>query len=124
VVAFYRSNLHEQNLRKMHQEQERAVAGGDEKKAEEIGKQGAALQELAHKQLAGDAPIDNILEALNERFPEIATAARVELIVEKPAYATDRVERVDLTDAIISAIMVDQKTLDMIRQMREARKER
>ena len=124
VVAYYRSNMHEEHLRAMQKEQDKAVAGGDEKKAAEIGKQGEALQELAHNQLTGEARIDNILESLKDALPAVAEAAKVDLIVEKPAYASKRVEQVDVTDAILAKIMVDQKTLDMIKKMREERKQR
>lgn len=122
VVGYYRSELHEKNLKAMRDEQAKAKAAGDKEKAQEIEYQGSASQDLAHKQLTGEARIDNILEALKERLPEVAKAANVDLIVEKPAYASERVEQVDVTDAIVAAMKVDQKTLDMIRQMRQDRK--
>ena len=81
VVAFYRSPLWAESLKAKMAEMAAAKAANDTKKVQELDAWGKAQQETAHQQLAGEAPIANILEALAPGLPEIAKKARVAMIV-------------------------------------------
>src|ERR1039457_2215554 len=77
VVAFYRSPLWAETLKAKMAEMAAAKEANDTKKVQELDAWGNAPQETAHQQLAGEAPITNILEALAPAWPEIAKKARV-----------------------------------------------
>ncbi len=98
VVAFYRSPQWAETLKAKRAELEAAKKANDTKKAEDLKAWGGAQQELAHRQLAGEAPITNILEALTPAFSEIAQKAQVAIIVSDLVYSSPAVQNVDVTD--------------------------
>jgi len=81
-------------------------------------KKGAGFQELAHQQLSGEAPIDNILEALRPALAEVAHTARVDQIAGQIVYQGVGVETVDITGALVERFNPDEKTREMIRSLR------
>ena len=99
VVAFYRSPLWAERLKEKKAESEAAKKAGDTKKVQELNDWGAGGQELAHRQLSGDAPIPNILEALAPAFPQIAQKAQVSIIVQDLPYAAASVETVQARES-------------------------
>ncbi|MGD0298825.1 MAG: hypothetical protein ABSE86_17100 [Bryobacteraceae bacterium] len=60
-----------------HAESEAAKKANDTKTAAELKAWGGESQELAHRQLAGEALFSNILEVLTPALPEIARKAQV-----------------------------------------------
>lgn len=97
LIAFYRSTHFDKIMKEWTAELEQAKKDGDEAKAKEIEARGAATQEVAHKQLAGEAPLTNVLEQLKDDMPKIAKMAGVQMIVEKPLFSDGSVELVDIT---------------------------
>src|ERR1039458_10652571 len=69
VVAFYRSPLWADALKAKQTELAAARKANDAPKVQELEGWGNARQQLAQRQLAGEAPIDNILEALAPQLP-------------------------------------------------------
>jgi hypothetical protein len=120
VVAYYRSPQWAGILNAKIAERDAARKAGDTKKADELSKWGQAHQNLSHRQLAGVAPIDNIMEALQPAFAEIAKSAGVEKIVAEPPGAG--VETVDVTDRIVDWLKADERTRQIIRNLRNGRK--
>src|ERR1035441_4496356 len=98
VVAFYRSPLWSDVNKAKLAELEAAKKANDTSKVQELETWGTTHQELAHRQLAGEAPITNILEALSPGLPEIARRAGVKLIAPDLAFADPSVQTVDVTD--------------------------
>ena len=115
VVAFYRSPLWAETLKAKMVEMAAAKAANDTKKVQELDAWGNADQETAHQQLAGEAPITNILEALAPGFPEIAKKARVTMIVADLPYADRSVEKVDVTEMLLDWLKADERTRTIVR---------
>jgi hypothetical protein len=115
VVAFYRSPLWAETLKAKMAEMAAAKAANDTKKVQELDVWGNAHQETAHQQLAGEAPITNILEALAPGFPEIAKKARVTMIVADSPYADRSVEKVDVTEILLDWLKADERTRTIVR---------
>lgn len=110
LVAFYQSDSWDKHLREMMIQRDSAKAAGDEEKVKKIESEGAASQEVAHKQLAGEANLDNIFTRFQPVLSEIAKKANVQLIVEKPLFNDSTVEVVDVTDLLIEQFPPRQKS--------------
>jgi hypothetical protein len=115
VVAFYRSPLWAESLKAKMAEMAAAKAANDTKKVQELDAWGNAHQETAHQQLAGEAPITNILEALAPALPEIAKKAHVAMIVADLPYADSSVETVDVTEMLLDWLKADERTRTIVR---------
>jgi hypothetical protein len=118
VVAFYRSPLWAVTLTDKKLEMEKAKALNDTKKVQELDAWGNAHQETAHQQLAGEAAITNILEALAPGLPEIAKKARVAMIVADLLYADSSVEKVDVTEMLLDWLKADERTRTIVRGLK------
>lgn len=120
VVAYYKnSNPHfKKQMDALMAEQAKAKQAGDQEAMAKIEKKGGELQQLASQQLMGKAPIDNILEALRPALPEIARAAHVDLIVSQILYQAPGTDSVDITALLVEQFHPDEKTREMIRNMR------
>ena len=118
VVAFYRSPLWAESLKAKMAEMAAAKTANDTKKVQELDAWGNAGQETAHQQLAGEAPITNILEALAPGFPDIAKKARVAMIVADLPYADSSVEKVDVTEMLLDWLKADERTRTIVRGLK------
>ena len=118
VVAFYRSPLWTLTLNMKTAEIAAAKAANDTKKVQELDAWGNAQQETAHQQLAGQAPIANILEALAPGLPDIAKKARVSMIVADLPYADSSVEKVDVTEMLLDWLKADERTRTIVRGLK------
>jgi len=118
VVAFYRSPLWAVTLKAKTAEMALAKAANDTKKVQELDAWGNAQQEMAHQQLAGQAPLTNILEALAPAWPEIAKKARVSMIVADLPYADSSVEKVDVTEMLLDWLKADERTRTIVRGLK------
>jgi hypothetical protein len=117
VVAFYRSSLWAETLKAKMAEMA-AKAANDTKKVQELDAWGNAGQETAHQQLAGEAPITNILETLAPGWPEVAKKARVAMIVADLPYADSSVEKVDVTEMLLDWLKADERTRTIVRGLK------
>lgn len=119
VVAFYRSPLWAVTLTDKKLEMEKAKALNDTKKVQELDAWGRAQQETAHQQLAGEAPITNILEALAPVcLREIAKKARVAMIVADLPYADSSVQSIDVTEMLLDWLKADERTRTIVRGLK------
>jgi hypothetical protein len=119
VIAFYRSPMYAVTLRKRIAARDSAKRIGDSARVRELETWGARQQETAHEQLAGNAPIANILDALRPAFDSITKAARLRTIVAAP-FTNARTDVVDVTPALLDWLEADAKTRDIIAQMPRA----
>jgi len=101
LVAYYGSTVHDKAIKKLKENHDRAQSAGDLDKVKELEAQGGASQELAHRQLAGEAPLTNVLEQLKDALPAIAKEASVVVIVEQPLYRDPSVREVDVTPWLV-----------------------
>jgi hypothetical protein len=123
VVAYYRSELHAKDLAGMAAARDAAVKAGDAAKAGEIEKRGAEMQDLAHRQLSGEAGIAAILERLKADLPAIAREADVRIIVTHALFLGVGVENVDVTAALVERLHPDQETLRILAELQQASNE-
>lgn len=101
LVSFYGSAIWAQELQTLRKEQEQAKSQNDSKKVAEIESRGSALQETAHRQLAGEATLTNVLAHLESTLATVAKEARVQIIVEQPIFRDNSIELVDVTPLLV-----------------------
>jgi hypothetical protein len=119
VVAFYRSPQWAATIKAKTAELDAARKANDSKKVQDLEPWGTAHQELAHRQLAGEAPIANILEALSPGLPEIARRADVKLIAPDLAFADPAVQVVDVTDLLLDYLKADARTISIVHDLQK-----
>ena len=119
VVAFYRSPLWSETTKAKIAERDAAKKANDTAKVQELEAWGSGHQELSHRQLAGEAPITNIMEALAPALPEIAKRAGVSLITEDIAFTDPSIQKVDITDLLLTHLNADARTLAIIHDLRK-----
>lgn len=116
VVAYYRSPLWAEMLKSQRAALQAAKQANDSQKVKELEGWGGKSQDMAHQQLAGKAPITNILDALAPAFPDIARQAQVEKIVAEPDKSA---QTVDVTDLILDYLKADDATRKIVRDLRK-----
>ena len=121
AVAYYRSPLWAETLKSQMAAMQAAKRANDTQKVKELEEWGGKRQEIAHRQLTGEAPITNILEALTPAFPEIARQARVAIVVADLPYADASVQTVDVTDSILDWLKADEATRKIVQELRKSK---
>ncbi len=121
AIAYVGSEVFGQYMKGLRAEYEKAKAEGDEKRVKELEAEGPALQALLHKQGFSTWPVDNILEHIKGRIPEIAKQADVDAIVSKwdIVYQRPGVEFVDVTDLLVKPFDPNEKTLKTIKEIQQ-----
>ena len=122
VVAFYRSPQWAEVNKAKAAERDAARKANNAAKVKDLEAWGATHQELAHRQLAGEAPIGDILEVLAPGLPEIARRAGVNLIAPDLAFADPTVQTVDVTDLLLAYLKADSRTLSIVHDLRKLKR--
>ncbi|OIO92893.1 MAG: hypothetical protein AUJ96_31440 [Armatimonadetes bacterium CG2_30_66_41] len=104
ITAYYRSDAFARRLAVLQVQREAAVLLANKAEVERIEKQGAAMQELAHKQLAGQASATEVIDYLKPYFPEVAKAAGVHVIVDEVLFRDSAVQLVEVTDLLMQKL--------------------
>jgi hypothetical protein len=120
AVAYVRTPEFSQNVSKLIKERDEAKAAGDMDKVKAIEAQGKAGQARRHEQGFSGAPVDDILETIKDKLPQVAEASGVDMIVSKwqIAYQTPGAKFVDVTDAIVKLFNPDDKALRIIEDLK------
>ena len=120
AIAYYNTEAHKSYVEGLKTEHAEAEASGNEERAKELESIGEASQELAHKQAFSTWPVDNILETIEEKIPEIAQQAEVDIIVSKwnLVYQQSDIECIDVTDVMVKLFKPDEQMLKMLDQMK------
>jgi hypothetical protein len=121
AIAYYNTAEHASYVEGLKAEHAKALAAGDKELVKELEAEGESSQELAHKQVFSTWPVDNILETLKERLPEIAKQADVDVIVSKwnIVYRGQQAELIDVTEAMVTLINPDEKTLEILEELKK-----
>jgi hypothetical protein len=121
AMAYYRSDAFKDELKEMHAQLKKAKTEGDEQLARELAAEGPALQELIHKQGFGTWQVDNLLEKIKAKIPDIAAQADVDVIVSKwnIVYQLPAVKFVDVTDLMVKPFDPDEATLTVIKDIQK-----
>ena len=123
AIAYAHSDLNEARLKAKMAEMEKAKAEGDTKKIAELEAWGPAQQAKLHRQGFGAAPVDDILEHIKDKLPQICKQADVAAVVSKwDKKALKRyksAELVDVTDLMAAEFGPDEKVLRTIEQIKK-----
>jgi hypothetical protein len=121
AIAYARSETFIKYIQGLRSELEKAKTEGNEKRIKELETEGPALQELIHKQGFGTWPVDNILEQIKDKIPDIAKEAKVDVIVSKwnIVYQQKGVEFVDITDFMVKPFNPDEATLNIVEEIKK-----
>ena len=100
---------------------ERAKAAGDAELVAKLDALGPALQKRIHSQGFGTAPVDDIIARIEDKLPDIAEEAGVDVIVSKwtLAYRSPAARFVDVTDLLAAEFDPDEETWKGIREIVE-----
>ncbi len=119
ALAYYRSPLWAEVLQQKRMEMQEAKQANDQKKVDELNKWGGESQELAHQQVfSANAPMDNILAAIAPAVQELSKSENLSMVVPAPAPDIAS-QNVDLTGQLLDWLKADEKTRDLIRQMKQ-----
>lgn len=108
LVAYYTSVERAAYIDALTAKRDAAVACGDTALAKQCEAEGEASQDHAHRQLAGKAPLTDIIESLADVLPSIASETGVDAIHESGTYR-GKATTVDITDAVIARIPKDKR---------------
>jgi hypothetical protein len=121
AVAYYNTEEHKSYVEGLKAKHAKAEESGDEELAKVLAALGESSQELAHKQAFSTWPVDNILEKIEGKMPEIAKQAGVDFIVSKwdIVYQRSELEFVDVTDIIVNLFDLDEQFLQGLEQLKK-----
>jgi len=121
AVAYYNTEAHKSYIESLKAEHAEAEASGDKERVKELEAIGEASQELAQNQAFSTWPVDNILETIDGKIPEIAKQADVDLIVSKwnIVYQQSGLEFIDVTDVMVKLFNPDEQMLEMLEQIKK-----
>jgi len=113
AVAYAGSAVHNKSMSALIAEHEKAKAAGDHKRVAELEAEAASRQQLMHKQGFSTAPVDNILELIQDSLPAIKKKAGVVALVSKWDKDTlakhPAAELVDVTVALVDALNTSER---------------
>lgn len=123
AVAYAGSPLQRKLMAPLRAAHEKVRQSGDAAAVARLEAQGRALQEKAHRQAFGTAPVDDLLDLIANALPGIRRAANVDVLVsmwDDGALAKyPGADRVDVTPALVDAFEPTErqrKTVDEIRK--------
>ena len=96
-----------------------ANKAGDKAKVAELMAWGEDYQRRLHFKGFARVPVDDLLEPVKAGMTEVARAQRLDLIAESCDHVGDRVETVDVTDALVALFDPDEKTLATVAQVKK-----
>ncbi len=109
VLASYRSPQWAAILADKQYERDAAKSANDDARVKELEKWGKVRQDLAMQQIAGKAPIVNILEVLQPEMKRIAREMKLSGIVESPGPGP-KAATVDVTSLLMDWLKASQQT--------------
>jgi hypothetical protein len=123
AVAYARSEIHARSMQELIERKRAAEERGDRKEVAAVEAEGARRQRRFHLQGFSVVAVDDILVHLEQHLPAVAEQAGVDAIVNRWTVAHQRpeVELVDVTEALIAPFHPDEKTLAIVRDLREKR---
>jgi hypothetical protein len=118
ALAYYRSEAHGEKIAKLKAGYEKAKAAGDKEGMAKFEKLGPGEQDKAHRQVFGNAPIDDIMEGLKDALPEIREKAGVDKIAREQT-SDPAIEIVDITSKLVEHFKPTKETLKIIEEMKK-----
>jgi hypothetical protein len=123
TVACLQTEWWNKQIQEKMKEMEKAKAAGDTQKVKEFEEWGQSSQTKAHLQGFGTAPVENLLEPVKDKLPQVAQQAGVDIIVSKWQidYQPKDAQFVDVTDAIVKLYNPDEKSLKSIEAIKKVK---
>ncbi len=123
AVAYAGSPVQRKVMAPLRAAHENARQSGDAAEVARLEAQGKAMQEKAHRQAFGTAPVDDLLDLIADTLPGIRRTANVDALVsmwdDKALTKYPGAERVDVTPALVDAFQPtdrQRKTVEEIRK--------
>jgi Skp family chaperone for outer membrane proteins len=119
VIAYANSTEFNQSIKKLKEERDKAKAEGNDKKVKQLEEKGKSAQQMFHMQGFSTASVNDILEHIKHKLPDVARQAGVDLIVSKweIVYKTPDTELVDITDALVKQFNPSERTLKTVSEL-------
>lgn len=122
AVAYGRSEAGMQRFKQLRQAHADAEKAGDAKRLDQLKKQAEAMQVRMHLQTFSDGPVDDVIEAVRDRLPEIARKMNVAAIARTADYHdAPTVELVDVTSELVALFHPDKQTLQIVKKLRQTK---
>jgi hypothetical protein len=97
----------------------------DKKAAEELANQFKEGQRKIHRQVFSMAPIDDVLEKIKDRLPEIQKKAGVSVLIskwdEEKLKQYPKAEKIDVTDALVEEFKPTEKQKKMLEEIKKTK---
>lgn len=100
LVAYHRSAAFDDLMHTLSARRDAAAAAGETETVAAVELYGAMMQEISHRQLAGDEPLYTVLLGVEDELRAIMASRGLSRVVE----AGPGAEGVDITDELIAAI--------------------
>lgn len=119
ALAFGRSADFQKTMGAMRAEYQKAKEAGDNKRVQELEKEGPWTQVRLHQQVFSTATVSGILARVKDKLPAIAAQASVSLIVSKweLQFHGPGVEIVDVTMPLVKLFNPDEATAKMAEEL-------
>jgi len=119
AVAYAHSDIFDRIYKARKAELDQAKSQGNSQRVAELKAWGEAQQQRLHRQGFAGAPIGDILAQVKDRLPVVADKAGVAVITQETDYVSSTVERVDVTDELVTLFNPKDKTLKIIQDLRK-----
>ncbi len=100
LIAYHRSARHAETLRSLIRRRDEAAQAGDADTVAALEHYGAAMQDVAHRQLAGKEPLYTVLLGVEDELRAVMDRHGLARVVE----AKRGVEGLDITDELIAML--------------------
>ena len=119
AIAYTGSEAFQAHMADLHQQLADAHAADDTARVSELEALGPAMQARLHGQGFSTAPVDDLLEHIEDALPGIAADAGVDVIVSKwdLTYEREGLVLVDVTVALAARFEPDERTWTSIREI-------
>lgn len=118
-VAYTHSKHNDHFMQKKSEEKKEAEAKGDNQKAQGLENQMQQYALKRHKQVFSTTPVNDLLDLVKDRIPEVAKKAGVDLIVSKwqVDYLASDAETVDVTLEMVKLFEPEESVLQGIPEL-------
>ena len=123
AIAWFRSASFQESMRELQREHAGARAAGYTTRAAELDARAPAIQEQAHLQGFGTAPVDDVLARVAQEIPALRERAGVNELVSMWAPNAPVEGATDVTDDLVRLFHPDAETLRVTREIRSKQPE-
>jgi hypothetical protein len=118
-IAYTYSKYNDNFMQKKSEEKKEAEAKGDSQKVQQLDYQMQQYALKRHKQVFSTTPVNDLLDLVKDKIPEVAKQSGVDLIVSKWQidYLAPDAERIDITLAMTKLFEPEEGKLENITEL-------